>query len=240
MRKKNGEEIWVQISGVPMVDAAGDVTGSFGIITNIDKRKLAEAELRKTRDELEKRVQERTAELVKSNKKLQREINERNQAETELKQAEEALQKSYDELEIRVDERTAELSRANEILRKQILERKRAEKQLQQSEERYRLLFNSGNDAIFVYTATKNDEDTNFIEVNDVLCWKLGYSREKLLSLPLRNISLGYSEADAANKLKNYSKKNIFFTKICSSPAPAIRSRLKLAPTCLSLTETRR
>lgn len=215
MRKKNGENIWVQISGVPMYSGNDGVMGSFGIITDIDKRKLAEKELREARDELEKRVEARTAELLKSNEKLQRQINERKQAEMELKAAEEALQKANDGLEIRVEERTAELSRANEILRKQIKERKRAEMQLLQSEERYRLLFNSGNDAIFVHTVTESEDNTSLIEVNDVLCQKLGYEREGLLKLPLRSISENYSEADVAAKMdKLFREKHILYEDV--------------------------
>jgi two-component system sensor histidine kinase/response regulator len=49
------------------------------------RRKHIEEELRRAHDELEKRVQERTAELAKVNKALQAEINERKQAEEELR-----------------------------------------------------------------------------------------------------------------------------------------------------------
>ena len=45
-------------------------------------------ELTRARDELEKRVEERTAELLKTNERLKREIAERNQAEQALRQSE--------------------------------------------------------------------------------------------------------------------------------------------------------
>jgi K+-sensing histidine kinase KdpD len=46
-----------------------------------DRRKRAEAALRHARDELEARVQERTAELTRTNEQLQAEIAERTRAE---------------------------------------------------------------------------------------------------------------------------------------------------------------
>ena len=64
--------------------------------------------------------------------------------------AEAALQRMNQELEQRVEERTAELARANASLRAEIAERVRAEDALQESEIRYRTLFQSANDAIFV------------------------------------------------------------------------------------------
>ncbi len=67
-------------------------------------------------------------------------------------------------------------------------ERKKAEEALRESEERYRVLFNSGNDAVFVHGYHDNGMPTNFIEVNEIACKRLGYSREELLSLAPQNI----------------------------------------------------
>jgi light-regulated signal transduction histidine kinase (bacteriophytochrome) len=74
-----------------------------------EERKQAEEALRTTLDELERKVEERTAELSKANLLLKQEIKER-------KQAEEKILKLNEELEQRVLQRTAELELANRDL----------------------------------------------------------------------------------------------------------------------------
>lgn len=54
---------------------------------------------------------------------------------------------------------------------------------LVQSEERYRIIFNSSNDIVFVFTLTGADEPESIIEVNDSGCKRLGYTRNEFLSL---------------------------------------------------------
>ncbi len=54
-------------------------------VANEEERKLAQDELQKAHDELEKRVKERTAELSRTNEVLQIEITEHNKAEEEIK-----------------------------------------------------------------------------------------------------------------------------------------------------------
>jgi signal transduction histidine kinase len=71
--------------------------------------KLWEEALRNTLEELEKKVEERTAELSKANLLLKQEITERRQAEEEIR-------KLNEELEQRVFQRTAELESANSEL----------------------------------------------------------------------------------------------------------------------------
>jgi PAS domain S-box-containing protein len=59
--------------------------------------------------------------------------------------------------------------------------------QAKRTEEQYRVLFNNGNDAVFVFGLGAG-EAGNFTQVNDVACERLGYSREELLKLSLRDI----------------------------------------------------
>jgi len=52
-----------------------------------------------------------------------------------------------------------------------------------ESEERYRSLFEQASDAIYV-----NNMEGNFIQVNDSMCKTVGYSREELLSMNVRDL----------------------------------------------------
>jgi diguanylate cyclase (GGDEF)-like protein/PAS domain S-box-containing protein len=64
-----------------------------------------------------------------------------------------------------------------------ITQRLEAEKTLREREARFRLLFNSGNDAILVHLLNVEDGRGRFVEVNNVACRRLGYSRGELLEM---------------------------------------------------------
>ncbi|HEY0838133.1 MAG TPA: PAS domain S-box protein [Azospirillum sp.] len=63
----------------------------------------------------------------------------------------------------------------------EITERLRQQRVLRESEERYRMLFNSSMDAIMVHRITPDGGAGRFVEVNDVACERLGYTRDELL-----------------------------------------------------------
>ena len=64
---------------------------------------------------------------------------------------------------------------------KDITARKQAEQDLRDSEERFRQLFDSGGDAIFVSHLSPEGTSGRFVEVNAVACQRLGYTRDELL-----------------------------------------------------------
>ncbi len=66
-----------------------------------------------------------------------------------------------------------------------VTERKEAEDAILASEEKFKTLFNSASDAIFIH-----DLEGCFLEVNKVASERLGYSREELLKMTLMNIGL--------------------------------------------------
>jgi two-component system NtrC family sensor kinase len=99
------------------------------------ERQLAQVAIQKAKEELEIRVEERTAELKSqtqhlefANRLLEAEIVERQLAEA-------ALQKAKEELEIRVEERTAELKSQTQQLEQALSELKQAQSNLIHSEK---------------------------------------------------------------------------------------------------------
>jgi two-component system sensor histidine kinase/response regulator len=69
-KRKDGSMIHVSILASPIV-IDGEHVGHYGIYRDITKRKLAEEKLHKAHDELEKRVEQRTAQLAQTNKQLE-------------------------------------------------------------------------------------------------------------------------------------------------------------------------
>ena len=73
------------VSATPLIDEKGEMIGTVHVARDITERKQMEDELRKSRDELELRVQERTLQLSKVNRELEKEMEERKQAAAAIK-----------------------------------------------------------------------------------------------------------------------------------------------------------
>jgi PAS domain S-box-containing protein len=81
---KAGEERIIAWHNALLRDEKENITATLSSGADITERKEMEEELRRSRDELEVRVQERTAELAKINEELQAEIVERKRADRVL------------------------------------------------------------------------------------------------------------------------------------------------------------
>ncbi len=82
-----------------------------------------------------------------------------------------------------------------------ITDRKQTELKLMESEDRYRLLFDSSNDGVYVYLITNEGLPGKFIEVNEVACQRLGYTREELQELSLLDIDATERAATIGKKI---------------------------------------
>ena len=108
-----------------------------------------------------------------------------------------------------------ELEQRVKALDRESVERKRAGKVLRESEELYRLLFNSGNDAVFVHRPTEDCVPGTFIEVNDIACQKYGYTREELLNLTPADLSDPEKIGGYSSRLKKLlAKSHILFETV--------------------------
>lgn len=86
--RKDGRRFWALVVITALRDDDSKLRG-FGIVTrDLTKRKWADEELRRAREELEKRVEERTNALLQANEALQVEIRERKRMDDALRSSE--------------------------------------------------------------------------------------------------------------------------------------------------------
>lgn len=87
-----------------------------------------------------------------------------------------------------------------------ITERKNMERALRKSEKYFKKLFNNVNDAIYLNKIDENGLPSTYIEVNNVACNRLGYSREELKAMipfetnPTMNKDRAYDLINELNK----------------------------------------
>jgi PAS domain S-box-containing protein len=103
-RRHDGEYRWFLTRAVPLRDDQGRPAAWVGTTTDIHERKLAEEWWKQNQVELERRVRERTAELIRSNAALKAEILAHKQAELSRARLAAIVQSSSDAIySIRLD-----------------------------------------------------------------------------------------------------------------------------------------
>jgi PAS domain S-box-containing protein len=85
---------------------------------------------------------------------------------------------------------------------KDVSEKRLAEETARKIEERYQVLFGNINDVVFVHGYTSDGLPGKFIEVNDIACERLGYSREELLKMSPKDIDAPESYAIVPGVMK--------------------------------------
>ena len=98
LARSDGSVVYVDSITFPVHNKAGQFIGLVASFRDATQRKQAEEALRKAHDELEIRVEERTAELAQANQALQAEITERKRAEEQLERYSAELVQSNEEL----------------------------------------------------------------------------------------------------------------------------------------------
>lgn len=90
--RKDGSRVNTLFSASPLLGQNKQKIGAYSLISNISNMKLTEEALRRSRDELEQRVQERTREVEESNISLVAEVRHRARVEKALRDSESRLQ----------------------------------------------------------------------------------------------------------------------------------------------------
>lgn len=75
LRAADGSYRWFLMRGVPVRDEAGNIVKWFGTCTDVDEMKRAASEIRELNRDLEKRVDQRTAELKESEQRVRRKLD---------------------------------------------------------------------------------------------------------------------------------------------------------------------
>jgi PAS domain S-box-containing protein len=97
--RKDGSEFWANVVTTALRDEDGQLRGFARVMQDITERNLAQEARQKTHEELEKRVEERTAELTQTNERLKQEIAEHKRTEAALRESQDRLKNQAKELE---------------------------------------------------------------------------------------------------------------------------------------------
>ncbi|MCJ7538844.1 MAG: sigma 54-interacting transcriptional regulator, partial [Desulfobacterales bacterium] len=97
--RKDRTQFHAQLECILIKDPEGSITQTRTAISDISERKRVEEVLRNAHSELERRVEDRTVELVKANEELKTEIEDRKRVELELREALSEIKRLKDQLE---------------------------------------------------------------------------------------------------------------------------------------------
>ncbi|MDY6855581.1 MAG: PAS domain S-box protein [Thermodesulfobacteriota bacterium] len=97
LKHKNGREFLVSVNISSLRDSDGTPIGVVAVQRDITEQKYAHKKLMNAKDDLERRVKERTSELMAANRQLQEEINERKRAEVALHESEEKYRNIFED-----------------------------------------------------------------------------------------------------------------------------------------------
>ena len=98
VRMKDGRYRWFRDRGQAVWDAQGRPVRMVGSISDITERRNAEEALRMAHSELERRVTQRTAQLMAANESLEREIADRKRIEARLQTTQYAVDQAADQI----------------------------------------------------------------------------------------------------------------------------------------------
>jgi PAS domain S-box-containing protein len=94
---------FIEIRAMPQFDSKKQLIGLIHIVRDISERKQMEEALKRAYDEMELRVHERTAELLKANEEMMNEIAERKRVEKALQSSEGRFKKLSQEFNVLLD-----------------------------------------------------------------------------------------------------------------------------------------
>jgi len=109
--RPDGERRVLQVTATARHSRSGAYLGAFGVFYDITLQKRAEETLRRTGEELEERVAQRTVQFSRVVEELQREITQRKAAEAEVRESRERLRLLTAALESSREEESKRISR---------------------------------------------------------------------------------------------------------------------------------
>ena len=121
-----------------------------------------------------------------------------NQDITERKRAEEELLRKNTELHAAYEQ----LAATEEELWQNYDELSQKEQALCESEEKYRTIFKNAGDAIAIH-----DLEGHFVEVNDVICRRFGYTRDEMLQMNVGDVNVPDHARNVGEKIHELTKK---------------------------------